>query len=209
MAKKRKRAGERKRGGAEPVRNAGVGKRSLAKTALSAGAKKSGVKTRGGGPVRKAQQRDVRTGAFVSTKHKKGKGNKKAGAKGNAPKRIDKPRLKMKMSEALRGAGVDESRLANKWRRILGRIDMKAGAATPASEKLLVDVLKECSKLLDAYPAPKVASPGDGGAVQFVSNVARPVRGDGGGGEDDGTVEAASVNADAAVADCEFEKGRG
>jgi hypothetical protein len=161
MAKKEKRATGKKRGGAKPVRGAPADKK---------GRKGKGKAERARGHWTK---RDPITGTFVHAKRKAG-GSAPVRASWSVANRKRKPR--MKMGDALRGAGLDEARLACKWRRILGRIDVTNGKATPASEKLLVDVLKECSKLLDAYPAPRVAVPGDGAPIQFVSNVARPVR---------------------------------
>jgi hypothetical protein len=166
MAKKEKRAKGKKRGGAKPVRGVPADKK---------GRKGKGKARRAKGLWR---QRDPRTGAFV---HVSKRGGESAQVYENWSVANRKRKARMKMSDALRGAGLDEARLACKWRRILGRIDVKNGKATPASEKLLLDVLKECSKLLDAYPASRIAAPGEGGApMQFVSNVARPVRGEAG-----------------------------
>jgi hypothetical protein len=166
MTKKGKRAKGRKRGGAKPVRGVPADKK---------GRKGKGKAERAKGHW---TERDPITGAFAHASRKAG-GSAPVHASWSVANRKRKPR--MKMSDALRGAGLDEARLACKWRRILGRIDQTGGTATPASEKLLLDVLKECSKLLDAYPASRIAAPGEGGApMQFVSNVARPVRGEAG-----------------------------
>lgn len=76
----------------------------------------------------------------------------------------------MKMPDAMRFVGLDEHRLASKFKRLVSRLGKSK------NEKLELETLKECGKLLDAYPTPRQASTGQD-PVQIVVDVPRPPRG--------------------------------
>jgi hypothetical protein len=92
-----------------------------------------------------------------------------------APKRS---LTRVKIGEAMRVLGLDESKLAGKFDRLLDRLE--ENHRPRASEKLLLEVLRECGKLLEAYPVARssTASPGAGPnvPVQLVTMVPRPER---------------------------------
>jgi hypothetical protein len=85
---------------------------------------------------------------------------------------------RVKIGEAMRVLGLDESKLAGKFDRLLDRLEEKERPR--ASEKLLLEVLRECGKLLEAYPVARSASASAGSApnvpVQLVTMVPRPER---------------------------------
>lgn len=66
----------------------------------------------------------------------------------------------------MRARGLDEARLATK----LG------GLLQSKNEKMRFEVVKECGKLLEAYPAPRTAAAQDSVPVQLVTHVPRPAR---------------------------------
>ena len=111
-----------------------------------------------------------------------------------AAARPAKRKKRVKRSEAMRGAGMDEHKYAQDFSELAARVNNRG------KEKLQLDVLKEWSKQLDD-PSPSRGA--DAGVpVQFVSNVPRPVR----GGAD--TAEA-SNQAQPFEAQNEQEKGEG
>jgi len=76
------------------------------------------------------------------------------------------------MGEALRKQGLDEHTIAGTYAEVVDNLK-KGGKRAGSSDKLLVDILKECSRQIEAsQPA------GEGSIqVQLVHNVDRPVRG--------------------------------
>lgn len=84
----------------------------------------------------------------------------------------------MRIGEALRQRGFDEHMIADSYVDVAGRLRGKSDR-TGGVEKLLVDVLKEVSRLLD--PPRSADRPGSrAGAsvqVQLIHSVARPERG--------------------------------
>lgn len=75
------------------------------------------------------------------------------------------------MADAMRELGLDESKLAGKFDRLVNRVDK------PKKEKLLLEVLRECGKLLEVYPAASHSAGGsDPVPVQLVHSVSRPDR---------------------------------
>jgi len=81
---------------------------------------------------------------------------------------------RIKLPDAMRAQGLDEPKIARKFNRMIGRLS-KADATASTADKMLLEVLKECGKLLGAYPA---ARGGDADAipVEMMHCVARPVR---------------------------------
>jgi len=92
-----------------------------------------------------------------------------------APKRS---LTRVKIGEAMRVLGLDESKLAGKFDRLIDRLE--ANHRPRASEKLLLEVLRECGKLLEAYPVARSSTASAGTApnvpVQLVTMVPRPER---------------------------------
>lgn len=80
------------------------------------------------------------------------------------------------MGEALRRQGLDEHAVAGNWVDVVNKLtgdDPEGGSV----EKLLVDVLKECSRQLETGWAQAPERSADAPVfVQLVHNVARPER---------------------------------
>lgn len=82
------------------------------------------------------------------------------------------PGQRVRMGEALRIEGIDEQCVAAAYAGVVGMLKDKA-VASDSVDKLLVDILKECSKHLEED------SKAAGGApvqVRLIHNVARPQR---------------------------------
>ncbi len=79
--------------------------------------------------------------------------------------------MRVKLGDAMRSCGLDETKLADKFDSLVDRLSKK----TSRSDKLLLEVLKECCKLLEAYPAQRGAT-AEPVPVQFIANVPRPER---------------------------------
>lgn len=77
----------------------------------------------------------------------------------------------MHIGEALRREGLDERKVAERYANVVSRLE-KDPANVGSGDKLLVEILKECTRQIEA------AQPvGDGGIqVQLVHNVERPAR---------------------------------
>ncbi|MFY9692042.1 MAG: hypothetical protein WA369_03620 [Candidatus Acidiferrales bacterium] len=75
------------------------------------------------------------------------------------------------IGEALRREGLDERKVAERYANVVSRLE-KDPANVGSGDKLLVEILKECTRQIEA------AQPvGDGGIqVQLVHNVERPAR---------------------------------
>jgi hypothetical protein len=80
-------------------------------------------------------------------------------------------RVRVKLGDAMRSRGLDETKLADKFDHLVDRLSGKKSR----SDKLLLEVLKECCKLLEAYPAQRGAA-SESAQVQFIANVPRPER---------------------------------
>ncbi len=81
------------------------------------------------------------------------------------------------MGEALRREGLDEHVVAGKWVHVVEKLTRpKAGAG--GVEKILVDVLKECSRQLEAESQQACERSGADAPVivQLVHKVERPAR---------------------------------
>ena len=81
-------------------------------------------------------------------------------------RRAPRIRPRVKMSDAMRARGLDETKLTTKLNGLLNS----------NNEKMRFEVVKECGKFLEAYPAPRTAAIQESGPVQFVTSVPRPAR---------------------------------
>lgn len=85
------------------------------------------------------------------------------------------PRKRVRLAEALRLEGLDERKLAKNYVVVIEKLGEGNGDAK-SGDKLLVDVLKECSRILEP-PRTTGAGAGDMPAVvNLYHNVPRPVR---------------------------------
>lgn len=91
-----------------------------------------------------------------------------AGKKAHRRRRLKK---RVHIGEALRREGLDERKVAERYANVVSRLE-KDPANVGSGDKLLVEILKECTRQIEA------AQPvGDGGIqVQLVHNVERPAR---------------------------------
>lgn len=96
-------------------------------------------------------------------------------------------RHEVRLAEALRREGIDEQRLAEAYADIIEQLICKS--EVHGVEKLLIDVLKECSRLLEKESAPAKSEPRSGSTMIVVHNVPRPQRGPGRGGDNNGPVQ--------------------
>jgi hypothetical protein len=95
-------------------------------------------------------------------------------------------RKRVRLGEALRKRGIDEHAVAGGYADVLGELQSKPKDSN--AEKLLVDVLKQCGKILEQEDAP--ANPeSDIRSVPVVvlHNMMRPQRGPGQGGDKSGS----------------------
>ncbi len=77
----------------------------------------------------------------------------------------------MVMGEALRREGLDERTVAERYATVVSRLEKDPGDIA-SGDKLLVEILKECSRQMEAtQPAGESAI-----QVQLVHNVERPAR---------------------------------
>jgi hypothetical protein len=79
------------------------------------------------------------------------------------------------MGEALRREGLDEHAVAGNWVHVVEQLK-KGNAEAAGVEKLLVDVLKECSRQLEAESEHSLDAGGGPVIVQLVHKVDRPAR---------------------------------
>jgi hypothetical protein len=77
----------------------------------------------------------------------------------------------MQMGEALRREGLDEHMVAARYANVVSRLEKDPGDIA-SGDKLLVEILKECSRQMEA------TQPAGDGAIQvkLVHNVERPAR---------------------------------
>jgi hypothetical protein len=89
-------------------------------------------------------------------------------------KRRKRLRKRVRLGKALRMAGLDEHVVAKNYVNVVEKLAKKTAEENDI-QKLLVDVLKECSRVLDQPDAQN--QPADGPApVQLIHNLARPDR---------------------------------
>ncbi len=80
----------------------------------------------------------------------------------------------MRLAEALRSSGLDELTVAQNYVVVVEKLRDESGG-TDGTQKMLVDVLKECSRILE--PPKSVGGASDMPAVvNLYHNVPRPVR---------------------------------
>jgi hypothetical protein len=79
------------------------------------------------------------------------------------------PARHLKMSEAMRVEGVDESTVAKTYKSLLGRASAQSSTA---EAKLLLDTVRDCAKILEP-PSDAEGLP-ENAVIQLVHNVARP-----------------------------------
>lgn len=87
------------------------------------------------------------------------------------------PRPRMSLRQAMRAQGLDEHKIGRALNRQVNRLQRrgKPKKQLPAAqEKLLLEVLKECAKLLE--PGPRANATQEAGAFQLVHEIPRPVR---------------------------------
>ena len=86
------------------------------------------------------------------------------------------PRPQMSLRQAMRAQGLDEHKIAKAFNRQVNRLQRRAKKKKelpPAQEKLLLEVLKECAKIMEPGRANGGQEPS---ALQFVHEIPRPVR---------------------------------
>jgi hypothetical protein len=89
---------------------------------------------------------------------------------------LQPPGPRIPIGEALRVHGLDEHAIAENFANVVGKLKHKTDQSGSV-EKLLVDVLKDCARHLDASaPAPRSASGDVPVFVQLVHTVSRPAR---------------------------------
>jgi hypothetical protein len=81
---------------------------------------------------------------------------------------------RVKLPDAMRAQGLDEPKIAGKFDGMIERLSKDKATASTA-DKMLLEVLKECGKLLGAYPAARGADT-DAIPVEMMHCIARPVR---------------------------------
>lgn len=86
------------------------------------------------------------------------------------------PRPRMSLRNAMRFHGLDEHKISKALRRQVNRLQRLVPKKTlnAAKEKLLLEVLKECVKIMQ--PAARANAPQDPNAFQLVHDIPRPPR---------------------------------
>jgi len=90
-------------------------------------------------------------------------------------------RHRMRLAEALRKHGIDEQKLAAAYAYVMEKL--KDRSDERGIEKLLIDVLKECSRLLEKENPPTKSEWRAASIPIVVHNVPRPERGPQSGGD--------------------------
>lgn len=86
------------------------------------------------------------------------------------------PHPRMSLRSAMRLQGLDEQKITGVLRRQVNRLQrlISKDKLNAAQEKLLLEILKECAKILE--PAARASAPQDSSAVQLVHEIPRPPR---------------------------------
>ena len=109
--------------------------------------------------------------------------------RGDSPKPIEATpvprRYRMRLAEALRKQGIDEHKLAEIYADVMGKLKDKS--EDRGVEKLLLDVLKECSRILEEESRPAKSEARIASIPIVVHNVPRPERGGQTGGDNNGS----------------------
>jgi hypothetical protein len=91
------------------------------------------------------------------------------------PEVVAKPRrTRVRLSDALRKQGVDEHALAEIYAEVIEKLKCRSDGANV--EKLLIEVLKECSRLLEKEGS-STQTGGPMPPIRVIHHVARPERG--------------------------------
>ncbi len=121
--------------------------------------------------AKKKTQTDARMQPAQTSKAGEKAGSKTASRKHPGRSGRSAGQRRVKMGDAMRGLGLDELKLAETFSSLLDRVDK------PKKEKMLLEVLRECGKLLEVYPsASRSAGGSDPVPVQLVHSVPRPER---------------------------------
>jgi hypothetical protein len=83
----------------------------------------------------------------------------------------DKPKRRLRMADAMRIEGVDETAVAKTYRSLLGR---KTSADTTQDAKLLLETARDCAEILEP-PSESDEIPANA-IVQLIHSVPRPDR---------------------------------
>ena len=81
----------------------------------------------------------------------------------------------MSLRNAMRAQGLDEHKIARAFNRQVNRLQRrgKAKKRLPAAqEKLLLEVLKECAKIME--PSPRASAAQEPSPFQFIHEIPRP-----------------------------------
>lgn len=97
------------------------------------------------------------------------------------PSRAWKPikrrrRRRIRLGEAFRKVGLDEQTVAENYVGVVETLREKTGPKTETAQKLLVDVLKECSRILEPPRGAGAGSIETPTIVELHHEVSRPVR---------------------------------
>jgi hypothetical protein len=152
------------------------------------------VRARSTVPTKQDNERRSTAGQASGTPHRKPKPAKPSGRRGGIGHQDvesvaelialicdvpDNRKKRLKLAEALRERGLDESKVAAMYSGIAAKLSRskETGAVGVAAAKLLFDVLKELAERLEPE---KSAGSGDGNEapqfVRLIHNVPRPVR---------------------------------
>jgi hypothetical protein len=95
-------------------------------------------------------------------------------------------RKRVRLGEALRKRGIDEHAVAAGYADVMGELQSKPKDTN--ADKLLVDILKHCGKILEQEDAPvKPESDAHSIPVVVLRSMLRPQRGPGQGGDKSGS----------------------
>lgn len=94
-------------------------------------------------------------------------------------------RCRIRLAEALRKQGIDEHKLAEIYADVMDKLKDKS--EDRGVEKLLLDVLKECSRILEEESHPTKSEARIASIPIVVHNVPRPERGPRTGGDNNGS----------------------
>jgi len=121
----------------------------------------------GSGPATKD---GAKSGPGESKKQRRGARETPDGPSEMKPRRRRRLRKRVPIGEALRKQGLDEHTIADTYAQVVDNLKGKKRAGS--NEKLLVEILKECTRQIEATP------PAGEGAIQvkLVHNVERPKR---------------------------------
>ncbi len=87
------------------------------------------------------------------------------------------PRPRMSLRQAMRAQGLDEHKIARVFNRQVNRLQRRAKpkkGLPAAQEKLLLEVLKECAKIME--PSSRASAAQEPSAFQLVHEIPRPPR---------------------------------